>query len=112
MTRPRSGFRVGLFLAMFALTTSFTSLSVYADTTFVLSGADFSGPTDNTGGNVTVQISSIAGGVQISIANNLSDSGAFIGSLYLNNTLAPLTGPTASCISCSAINGDTAAFSF
>ncbi|HSE30258.1 MAG TPA: PEP-CTERM sorting domain-containing protein [Pyrinomonadaceae bacterium] len=71
---------------------------------FVLSGGDFSGGTNNTGGNVTVVISNISGGVQISITNNLVDPGAFVDELYLNTSFAPLAGASATCFSgCAAI---------
>lgn len=70
-----------------------------ADTVFVLSGGDFSGGTNNTGGNVTVVIANIAGGVRISITNNLVDPGAFVDELYLNTSLAPLAGASATCFS-------------
>jgi hypothetical protein len=72
--------------------------------TFVLSGGDFSGSTNNTGGNVTVVVSNIAGGVQISITNNLVDVGAFVDELYLNTSVAALAGASATCLSgCTAI---------
>ena len=78
-----------------------------ADTVFVLSGGDFSGSTNNTGGNVTVAITNIAGGVRISITNNLVDPGAFVDELYLNTSVAPLTGVSATCFSGCATIGLT-----
>jgi len=70
---------------------------------YVLSGADFSAPQDNTGGDVTVVITDVAGGVQIKVSNNLVDPGATVDTLYLNTTAAPLTSPTAACVDCTAI---------
>lgn len=68
--------------------------------TFTLSGSDFSGSTNNTGGNVTVVITDmLGGGVSISITNNLLDPGAFLDELYLNTSLAPLAGASATCLS-------------
>lgn len=68
---------------------------------FVLSGADFSGPTNNTGGNLTVTILDVgAGQVQITIANNLVDPGAFVGTLWLNTSVAPLAGTSVACVNC------------
>lgn len=78
-----------------------------ADTVFILSGSDFSDPTNNTGGNVTVAITNIAGGVRISITNNLVDPGAFLDELYLNTSFAPLAGASATCFSGCATIGLT-----
>ena len=78
----------------------------------VLGGADFSGPTNNTGGTINVNISNIVGGVQISITNNLVDPGAFLGSLYLNTSVAPLAGTVVACTNCTATGGQTMTFSF
>lgn len=69
-----------------------------ADTVFILSGGDFSGGTNNTGGNLTVVITNISGGVRISITNNLVDAGAFVDELYLNTSVAPLAAPGTSAI--------------
>lgn len=70
-----------------------------ADTVFILSGGDFSGGTNNTGGNLTVVITNISGGVTISITNNLVDPGAYVDELYLNTSVAPLAGASAICFS-------------
>ena len=71
----------------------------------VLSGADFSGPTANTGGNITVDITDTGSGdVQIKVTNNLADPGAYLDQLYLNTTAAPLVTPSAACVLCAAIN--------
>ena len=95
--------KIAISLAMFAIVTLGSITAAKADTVFILSGADFSGATDNTGGNITVTISNIAGGVRISIQNNLVDPTAFVDELYLNTSVAPLTGASASCVNCTAI---------
>ena len=92
---------------------AFVSINAQADpVNFVLSGADFSGPTANTGGNITVNIQNIAGGVRVTVTNNLVDPGAFIGQLYLNTAVAPLANTAGNCFNCTATNGQTMAFNF
>ncbi|HUE83134.1 MAG TPA: PEP-CTERM sorting domain-containing protein [Pyrinomonadaceae bacterium] len=104
--------RVAVSLAMFAVVV-FGSTTAKADPiTFVLSGDDFSGPTANTGGNITVHIQNIAGGVRITITNNLVDPGAFLSQLYMNTAVAPLAGAAGSCVDCTATNGQTMSFNF
>ena len=102
--------KIALAIAMFAIVTLGSAFTTKADTVFILTGSDFSGPTNNTGGNITVTISNVAGGVRVSITNNLVDPGAFIDELYLNTSVAPLTGASAQCFSgCANIglaNGD------
>lgn len=97
--------KIAISLAMFALVTLGSITAAKADTVFILSGADFSGATDNTGGNITVTISNIAGGVRISIANNMVDAASFMDELYLNTSVAPLAAPSALCFDCAAIGG-------
>lgn len=105
--------RVALSLAMFAAVAFASAITAQADpVTFVLGGADFSGPTANTGGNITVQIANIAGGVRVTVTNNLVDPGAFLGALYLNTSVAPLAGAAGTCVSCAATNGQTMTFNF
>ena len=77
-----------------------------------LSGTDFSGPTANTGGSIVVTITDIVGGVDLTVENNLVDSGAYLDDLYLNTTLAPLAAASGSCILCSDVNSVTPVFSF
>ena len=113
MSSPRSVRKLALSLAMFAVITLASSLTAQADpVTFVLEGADFSGPTANTGGNITVHIANIAGGVRITVTNNLVDPGAFLGSLYLNTSVAPLAGAVGTCVDCAATSGQTMTFNF
>lgn len=95
--------KIAISLAMFAIVALGSIAVAKADTVFVLTGSDFSGPTQNTGGNITVTISNIASGVRISIANNMIDAGSFMDELYLNTSVAPLTGASASCVNCAAI---------
>jgi hypothetical protein len=98
---------------MFAVVGLASSMTAQADpVTFVLGGADFSGPTANTGGDITVQIQNIAGGVRITVTNNLVDPGAFLGSLYLNTSVAPLAAAVGTCVNCAATNGQTMTFNF
>jgi hypothetical protein len=98
---------------MFAVVAFASAMTAQADpVTFVLGGADFSGPTANTGGNITVHIQNIAGGVRISVTNNLVDPGAFLGALYLNTSVAPLAGALGTCVNCAATNGQTMTFNF
>jgi hypothetical protein len=98
---------------MFAVVAFASAMTAQADpVTFVLGGADFSGPTANTGGDITVHIENIAGGVRISVTNNLVDPGAFLGSLYLNTSVAPLAGAVGTCVNCTATNGQTMTFNF
>ena len=105
--------RVAISLAMFTVVALASSLTAKADpVTFVLSGPDFSGPTNNTGGDITVHIANIAGGVRITVTNNLVDPGAFLGALYLNTNVAPLAGADGTCVNCAATGGQTMAFSF
>lgn len=105
--------KLALSLAMFAVVSLASALTVQADpVTFVLGGADFSGPTANTGGNITVNILNIAGGVRVTVTNNLADPGAFLGALYLNTSVAPLAGAAGTCVSCAATAGQTMSFSF
>lgn len=99
-------------LAMFAVV-AFGAATAQADpVTFVLGGADFSGPTANTGGNITVHIENIVGGVRLTVSNNLVDPGAFLASLYLNTSVAPLSGAAGTCVTCTATNGQTMTFNF
>jgi hypothetical protein len=111
---PVNSFRkLAVSLAMFAMVTLASTLTVQADpVTFVLGGADFSGPTANTGGNITVHIQNISGGVRVTVTNNLVDPGAFLGALYLNTSVAPLAGAVGTCVSCAATGGQTMSFSF
>jgi hypothetical protein len=111
---PQSSTRkLALSLAMFAVVVLASAMTAQADpVTFVLTGADFSGPTANTGGNITVHIQNIAGGVRVTVTNNLVDPGAFLGQLYLNTSVAPLAGAAGTCVNCAATNGQTMAFSF
>jgi hypothetical protein len=102
---------------MFAVVALGSALTTKADPVqFVLTGADFSGQTSNTGGNITVNIVNIAGGVRVTVTNNLLDPGAFIGALYLNTTVAPLANASGTCggigDNCTATNGQTMAFNF
>lgn len=113
MSSPRSVHKVALSLAMFMVVALASAMTAQADpVTFVLGGADFSGPTANTGGNITVHIQNIAGGVRITVTNNLVDPGAFLGSLYLNTSVAPLAGALGTCVNCAATNGQTMTFNF
>lgn len=113
MSSPRSVHRLALSLAMFVVVAFASAMTAQADpVTFVLGGADFSGPTANTGGNITVHIENIAGGVRISVTNNLVDPGAFISGLYLNTSVAPLAGALGTCVNCAATNGQTMTFNF
>lgn len=109
-----SGIRkFAISLAMFAVVAFASAMTAQADpVTFVLGGADFSGPTANTGGNITVHIANIAGGVRVSVTNNLVDPGAFPSSLFLNTSVAPLAGALGTCVDCTATNGQTMAFNF
>lgn len=109
--------RLAVSLAMFAVIALGSALTTKADPVqFVLTGADFSGQTSNTGGNITVNIVNIAGGVRVTVTNNLLDPGAFIGALYLNTTVAPLANATGTCggigDNCTATNGQTMTFNF
>lgn len=105
--------KVAVSLAMLAVIAFATAITAQADpVTFVLTGADFSGPTANTGGDITVHIQNIAGGVRVTISNNLVDPGAFLSQLYLNTSVAPLAGATGLCVNCTATNGQTMAFNF
>lgn len=109
--------RLAISLALFAVVALGSAMTTKADpVTFVLSGADFSGPTANTGGNLTVSILTIAGGVRVTVSNNLADPGAFLGSLYLNTTVAPLANASGTCSgigdNCTATNGQTMTFNF
>ena len=105
--------KLAVSLAMFAVVAFGSVTSAQADpVTFVLGGADFSGPTANTGGNINVHIQNIAGGVRITVTNNLVDPGAFLGSLYLNTSVAPLAGAVGTCVTCTATNGQTMTFNF
>ena len=113
MSSPRSVRKLALSLAMFAVVALASALTAQADpVTFTLGGADFSGPTANTGGTITVHIQNIAGGVRISVSNNLVDPGAFISGLYLNTSVAPLAGAAGTCVDCAATNGQTMTFNF
>lgn len=115
---PLTNFRkLAVSLAMFAVVALGSALTTKADPVqFVLSGADFSGPTANTGGNITVNIANIAGGVRVTIINNLVDPGAFLGTLYLNTTVAPLANASGTCSGigddCTATGGQTMTFNF
>jgi len=105
--------KLAVSLAMFAVVAFGSAITAQADpVTFVLTGADFSGPTANTGGDITVHIQNIAGGVRVTISNNLLDPGAFLGQLYLNTSVAPLAGAAGLCVNCTATNGQTMAFNF
>jgi hypothetical protein len=99
-------------LAIVTAATVATPTAARADVVFVLSGADFSGGTDNVGGNITVTIANIVGGVSIAIANNLVGATAFLDALYLNTSVAPLAAPAGSCVNCAALNGALPTFSF
>jgi hypothetical protein len=105
--------KLAVSLAMFAVVAFGSVTSAQADpVTFVLTGADFSGPTANTGGNINVHIQNIAGGVRITITNNLLDPGAFLGQLYLNTAVAPLAGAAGTCVNCGATGGQSMTFNF
>ena len=105
--------KLAVSLAMFAVVAFGSVTAAHADpVTFVVGGADFSGPTANTGGTINVHIQNIAGGVRITITNNLLDPGAFLGALYLNTSVAPLAGAAGTCVTCTATNGQTMAFNF
>lgn len=105
--------KLAISLAMFAVVALGSALTVQADpVTFVLGGADFSGPTANTGGNITVHIQNIAGGVRVTVTNDLVDPGAFIGQLYLNTSVAPLADALGTCVNCAATSGQTMTFNF
>lgn len=105
--------KLAVSLAMFAIITLGSVTAAQADpVTFVLTGADFSGSTANTGGNITVNIQNIAGGVRVSVSNNLLDPGAFLSSLYLNTSVAPLADAAGTCVICTATNGQTMTFNF
>ena len=113
MSSPRSVRKCALSLAMFAVVAFASALTAQADPiTFTLGGADFSGPTANTGGTIDVHIQNIAGGVRITVTNNLVDPGAFLGSLYLNTSVAPLAAAVGTCVDCAATNGQTMTFNF
>lgn len=113
MSSPRSVRKLALSLAMFVVVAFASALTAQADpVTFVLGGADFSGPTANTGGTITVHIEDIAGGVRISVSNNLIDPGAFLSALYLNTSVAPLANAAGTCVDCAATNGQTMTFNF
>ena len=113
MSSPRSVRKLAISLAMFAVVAFASAMTTQADpVTFVLTGADFSGPTANTGGDITVHIQNIAGGVRITVTNNLVDPGAFLGALYLNTSVAPLAGAVGTCVNCIATNGQTMTFNF
>lgn len=113
MSSPHSVHKLALSLAMFVVVAFASALTAQADpVTFVLGGADFSGPTANTGGDITVHIQNIAGGVRITVTNNLVDPGAFLSALYLNTSVAPLAGALGTCVNCAATNGQTMTFNF
>ena len=100
-------------IAIFAVVALASATTAKADPVeFVLSGSDFSGPTQNTGGNITVHIANIAGGVRVTVTNNLVDPGAYLGGLYLNTSVAPLTGAAGTCVICAATSGQTMTFNF
>jgi PEP-CTERM motif-containing protein len=109
--------RLAVSLAMFAVIALGSALTTKADpVTFVLSGADFSGQTSNTGGNITVNIVNISGGVRVTVTNNLADPGAFLSGLYMNTTVAPLSNASGTCggigDDCTDTNGQTMTFNF
>ncbi|HEX5886453.1 MAG TPA: PEP-CTERM sorting domain-containing protein [Pyrinomonadaceae bacterium] len=113
MSSPRTVRKLALSLAMFTVVALASAMTAQADpVTFVLGGADFSGPTANTGGDITVHIQNIAGGVRITVTNNLVDPGAFLSALYLNTSVAPLAAALGTCVSCAATNGQTMTFNF
>ena len=113
MSSPHRFRKLALSLAMFAVVALTSAMTAQADpVTFVLGGADFSGPTNNTGGDITVHIANIAGGVRITVTNNLVDPGAFLSSLYLNTSVAPLADAVGTCVNCTATGGQTMAFNF
>ena len=113
MSSPRTVRKLALSLAMFTVVAFASAMTAQADpVTFVLGGADFSGPTANTGGDITVHIQNIAGGVRITVTNNLVDPGAFLSALYLNTSVAPLAAALGTCVSCAATNGQTMTFNF
>ena len=113
MSSPRSVHKLALSLAMFVVVAFASAMSAQADqVTFVLGGADFSGPTANTGGTISVLIEDITGGVRLTVTNNLVDPGAFLSSLYLNTSVAPLAGAVGTCVDCTATGGQTMTFNF
>ena len=90
--------------AIFAFIAVASATSAKADpVNFVLTGPDFSGTTEVTG-SMTVNIVNIAGGVRITISN--VDLNGYVRSLYLNTSVAPLAGVSASCVDCAAIGGN------
>jgi PEP-CTERM motif len=113
MSSPRRVRKLTLSLVMFAVVAFASAMTAQADqVTFVLGGADFSGPTANTGGTISVLIEDIAGGVRLTVTNNLVDPGAFLSSLYLNTSVAPLAGAAGTCVDCTATGGQTMTFNF
>ena len=113
MSSPRSVHKLALSLAMFVVVAFASAMTAQADqVTFVLGGADFSGPTANTGGTISVLIEDITGGVRLTVTNNLVDPGAFLSSLYLNTSVAPLAGAVGTCVDCTATGGQTMTFNF
>ena len=113
MSSPRSVHKLALSLAMFVVVAFASAMTAQADqVTFVLGGADFSGPTANTGGTISVLIEDITGGVRLTVTNNLVDPGAFLSSLYLNTSVAPLEGAVGTCVDCTATGGQTMTFNF
>jgi PEP-CTERM motif-containing protein len=90
-------------LMMFAVIILGSALTAQADpVTFTLTGPDFSGPSQVTG-SMTVNITNIVGGVRITLSN--VDLNGFVDEVYLNTSVAPLTGPSFSCFNCGAIGG-------
>jgi hypothetical protein len=80
MRSPRGIRKVALSLAMFVVVALASAITAQADpVTFVLGGPDFSGPTANTGGNITVHIANIAGGVRVTVTNNLDLTSTTLG---------------------------------
>jgi hypothetical protein len=98
-------YRVPIILALLLTLSAVPAFA--SPVVFTIGGDDFSDPTDNTGGNLIVTITDILGGVELQIANNFVDPGAFPGDLYLNTTFAPLAGAIGSCFSCAAIGPPT-----
>ena len=96
--------KLAVSLAMFAVVALGASVVAKADpVTFTLTGPDFSG-TNAVAGSLTVNIAnSGANTVTFTITNNTD---GFIDVIDLNNTGAPLSATSFSCLNCTAIGGN------
>jgi len=97
--------KFAISLAMFAVVALGSAIRTQADpVNFTLTGPDFSGSGNAVAGSLTVLITnSGANTVTFTITNNTD---GFVGSLYLNNTGAPLAGTGFACVTCTAIGGN------